>query len=223
MKQRFLSFWLLLLAIGITTVVLNSCNGDEPKIDDPKTTDAGVVINGVRWATRNVDMPNTFAESFASSGMFYQWGRNIGWSSADPIINSNGDTEWDNSYYTGETWIRANDPCPQGWRVPTREEIQTLGDTDNVSSEWVTLKGVDGRTFTDRNTTGNIIFLPAVGLRSLTIGALNHMGTGGYYWNSTFGGTSSDFGLYFDSGSVLAGSGSLNVRAGGFSVRCVSE
>jgi hypothetical protein len=39
-------------------------------------TDLGVVINGVKWATRNVDAPGTFAESPQAAGMFYQWNRN---------------------------------------------------------------------------------------------------------------------------------------------------
>ena len=36
------------------------------------TTDEGVVINGVKWATRNVDEFRTFAENPESVGKFYQ-------------------------------------------------------------------------------------------------------------------------------------------------------
>jgi len=187
----------------------------------PIETDTGVVINGVRWATRNVDMPNTFAENPESLGMFYQWDRNIGWSSTDPMINSNGGTTWDSFAPTGSTWERANDPCPQGWRVPTREEIETLGNTANVSSQWTTVNGVNGRTFTDRNT-GNSIFLPAVGWRNSPRGALLVAGDDGVYWSSTFIGTANAWGLGFVRGSVSAGTVIL-IRAGGSSVRCVAE
>ena len=118
MKKQNFPFCLLLVIVA-TAVVFNSCNRDEAEKDDPKTTDAGVVINGIRWATCNVDMPGTFAENPESFGMFYQWGRSVGWSSTDPMINSNGGTEWDSDFYRGNTWTRANNPCPRGWRVPT--------------------------------------------------------------------------------------------------------
>ena len=38
----------------------------------------GVVINGVRWATRNVDKPGTFAANPEDAGMLYQWNRKVG-------------------------------------------------------------------------------------------------------------------------------------------------
>jgi len=60
----FFSFWLLFALLGTVTVVFNSCSkNDDPKTD-PLTSDAGVVINGVKWATRNVDKPGTFVRVF---------------------------------------------------------------------------------------------------------------------------------------------------------------
>ncbi len=41
-----------------------------------------VLINGVLWATRNVDAPGTFAASPESTGMFYQWNSRIAWSAS---------------------------------------------------------------------------------------------------------------------------------------------
>ena len=37
------------------------------------TCDEGVVINGVRWATRNVDVSGTFAQNPESAGGFFTW------------------------------------------------------------------------------------------------------------------------------------------------------
>ena len=34
------------------------------------STETGIVINGVRWATRNVDKPGTFASAPEKSGMW---------------------------------------------------------------------------------------------------------------------------------------------------------
>ena len=80
----------------------------------------GVVINGVRWATRNVDMPGTFAANPESAGMLFQWNRRQGWAATGNI------TGWDSTYAGGTEWARANDPCPPGWRVPTNEEFRLL-------------------------------------------------------------------------------------------------
>ena len=137
----------------------------------------GVEINGVVWATRNVDMPNTFAATPEDYGMLYQWNRNIGWSSTDPMINSNGGNVWDNTV-SGTTWEAANDPCSTGWRVPTISEIQSLVGAGSV---WTALNGVFGRLFGSGNNT---IFLPAAGYRHYN-GALFTTFEWGIYWSSS--------------------------------------
>ena len=147
------------------------------------TTDPGVVINGVKWATRNVDTPGTFAATPESAGMFYQWNRNIGWSNTDPMINSNGGTTWDTTTPTGTEWTPANDPSPTGWRVPTFGEILSLTNPEKVDNVWITQNGVSGRKFTDR-ANGNSLFLPAVGTRSLFGGSLYDHLTHGRYWSN---------------------------------------
>ena len=173
----------------------------------------GVVINGVRWATRNVDAPGTFAARPEDAGMFYQWNRRVGWSSTDPLVNSNGGTTWDNTYATGVEWGRINDPCPAGWRVPTREELESLVES---GSAWLRYNGIYGRVF---GVASNQLFLPAAGLR-FTTGELSNVGLWACYWSSTAHGTGSGWFLSFGSGSSTVVS---NSRINGFSVRCVSE
>jgi len=150
----------------------------------PIDNEEGVVINGIRWATRNVDMPGTFAAKPEDAGMFYQWNRKIGWSSTDPMINSSGGNTWDASSPTGDSWEKANDPSPLGYRVPTDAEFKTLFNTTFVTNVWTTENGVPGRRFTDI-ATNNSFFLPATGARINTDGTLNYVGTNGYYWSST--------------------------------------
>jgi uncharacterized protein (TIGR02145 family) len=209
---RFFGFWML-LAIGITTVVFNSCGKDEPEEMNP-TVDEGVVINGVKWATRNVAAPGTFAAKPEDPGMFYQWNRK----KASPVT---GDiTDWDATVPKGDQWEKANDPSPAGWRVATMEELRTLLDTENVSHEWITENGVNGRKFTDK-ATGNSIFLPAAGGRVNTDGTFNLTGWVGFYWSNTAGEFGSAYCLYFDSNKTVTWS-SYN-RAYGFAVRCVAE
>jgi len=175
-----------------------------------------VEINGVRWARRNVDMPGTFAPNIASSGMFYQWNRKIGWSPFNPLVNSNGGTEWNGALPAGNTWEKINDPCPQGWRIPTIGELVALS---NSSSEWRIVNGVLGRQF---GTVPNTIFLPAGGWRFHVTGALNGTGTLGSYWSSTVGNASNAWFFYFNISSVSAGDSMLHSTYG-MSVRCVAE
>ncbi len=125
--------------------------------------DSCVVINGVAWATRNVDLPGTFADS-ESAGKFYQWNRTTAWSTTDPLTGSNGETTWDITY-PDSVWNKEYDPSPEGYRVPTFDEIQRLVDYQKVSTEEIIQNGVKGVKFID-NFTGNSIFLPVIGTRS---------------------------------------------------------
>lgn len=187
------------------------------------TTDEGIVINGVKWATRNVDAPGTFAANSENAGMFYQWNRRVGWSvTAVPTFNSNGGTilDWDSSIPPGTTWEKANDPSPAGWRVPTSAEIQSLLDTDKVSTELTTQNGITGRKFTDLET-GSSLFFPAAGRRLYFDGALSSSGIFGYYWSSIQYDSTMAFCWSF--GTEMSMSCYERTRTGGFSVRAVSD
>ncbi|MCL2436186.1 MAG: hypothetical protein FWD09_08660 [Lentimicrobiaceae bacterium] len=173
-----------------------------------------VLINDVKWATCNVDMPGTFAAKPEDAGMFYQNNRRVGWSATDPMINSDGGTTWDNSYPGGDTWEKDNDPCPSGWRVPTQTELLSL---QNANSQWVTRNDVSGRIFGSNN---NSLFLPAAGCRAYDNGSCTHVGTHGYYWSSVVAGNSAYY-LAFSSMGIVAKNHAP--RTYGHSVRCVQE
>ena len=136
----------------------------------------GVVINGVRWATRNVGAPGTFASSPCDPGMFYQWNKGT---TNFLLYNDYNNTNYGYSDY----WLPANDPSPAGWHVPTISEIQALLDNSKVSNEWISVNGVNGRKFTD-NATGNSIFLSAAGYRGRDDGTLYYASSYGAYWIS---------------------------------------
>jgi uncharacterized protein (TIGR02145 family) len=174
-----------------------------------------VLINGVKWATRNVDVPGVFTANPEDTGMFYQWNCNIGWSAADPMINSSGKTSWKSSTDSiGTVWETANSVCPEGYRVPTYAEIQRLLASDN---KWTNLNGVNGRSF---GNGSNSIFLPAAGYRYDYNGTLNLAGSSGSYWSSSQNSNNHPCCLYF--GSSGAGS-HCDYRIYGQSVRCVRE
>jgi len=106
----------------------------------------GVVINGVRWATRNVASHGTFVDSLENYGAFFLRGG----------AGNNSINDWNAG--TELTPIKtANDPCPQGWRVPTWTELQTLR---TIPSRWTAVNSINGRQF---GRAPNTIFLPAAG------------------------------------------------------------
>jgi len=218
-KKGILNY--LLIAVFALSAAFTSCdknnddnnngngngNGNEPEKE-------WVEIGGAKWATRNVDKPGTFAAKPEDAGMFYQWNRKIGWSSTDPMTNSNGGTTWDSSRPTGDSWAKSNDPCPSGWRVPTKEEFESLLSS---GSTWDELNGVNGRFF---GSDTEKIFLPAAGRRSNLSGTLDYVGSQGVYWNSTVISSEGAHGLNFrsENASMYA----YDFR-NGILVRCVKE
>lgn len=178
----------------------------------------GVSINGVVWATRNVASPGTFAARPENPGMFYQWNRKKGWPATGDVAG------WNASNAYGDAWAPANDPCPEGWRLPTREEIGRLADS---GGEWTTVNGVSGYRFGSGNNT---VFFPSAGMRrhitdisgagdtdsvSTDPGTV---GTGGY-WSSS---TSSPAQAWFMIIASFGASQANSERRLGLPVRCVS-
>ena len=176
--------------------------------------DEGIIINGVKWATRNVSAPGTFAATPQDAGMFYQWNRRTAWPATGDV------TGWDSNIPAGDVWEKANDPSPAGWRVPTLAEIQTLFNTNKVKMEWI--DDIKGTKFTDK-TSDNSLFLPAAGSRAYNDGTLYIVGTYGMfgrYWSNTQHGSGGAYSLAFVSIGAEWGS---NGRIWGFSVRAVAE
>jgi len=178
--------------------------------------EGGVLINGVIWATCNVDKPGTFANKPEDVGMFYQWNRNIGWSTTE-LIDFNGGTTCDGTYSTAYIWEKSNNPCPSGWRVPTISDFTFLDGT-KVEYKWILEK--NGGEFKDINT-GNTLFLPAVGYRNGCDASFNGAGSYGYYWSNVSNNSSGAYALEFDSSNATYHFGWYKVS--GLSCRCVAE
>ena len=222
---KFLSFWLF-IALSTATVVFTSYSkgdaGSSQQATNSSTSEKGVVINGVRWATRNIAAPGTFAAKPEDAGKFYQWNRKKAWATTGDVMG------WDSSYSVSAPWPKVNDPSPAGWRIPTADDFEKLLDTDKVRNVWTTQNGVNGRKFTD-TITGNSIFLPAVGSRDGDNSTLDDAGARGLYW-------SCDMMCYDDEdddvicaaiiqffGSDNAENVLFNPLSSGLSIRAVSE
>jgi hypothetical protein len=188
----------LLIILPLIALLFTSCgtrSGNATQAENISSCDDGVVINGIRWATRNVDAPGTFVQNPEDAGMIFQWGRRKGWNLADEEKEG-----WHNYNSEDTEWYAENDPCPQGWRVPTIEDFNYLQD---ANSEWITQNGVTGRLF---GTAPNQIFLPATGW------------LGNSFWSSqTLVGEAATLWIYSDFVKVQVFWHQL-----GLSVRCVA-
>ena len=156
-------------------------------------TDEGVLINGIQWATRNVDMPGTFAETPESFGMLFQWNRKKAWNAVDKYVEG-----WDSSIPEGTKWYAENDPCPEGWRIPTRSELDQLR---SINSELASKNGVNGRLF---GIEPHQFFLPATGGRSGNSENLVGIGAFGFFWSNTRRDAINAMGFAFNNNYVLA-------------------
>jgi uncharacterized protein (TIGR02145 family) len=113
------------------------------------------------------------------------------------------------------------DPCPSGWRVPAHKDNSASAN----NSPW---KGYTGSSFTSGDTGAmsfgaNAVY-PAAGGRSYSRGSASNGGSYGYYWSASPYSSSAIYAahLIFNSGGGISVYYN-NVRANGFSVRCVRE
>jgi len=180
LKKHQLLGLIILIFTALPTTAFSQAKKQDNTTNKSSTLDAnskGVEINGVRWATRNVDTPGKFTANPEDAGRLYQWNNRVSWAVSGSI------TGWKRNTQTVTAWRKNSDPSPTGWRVPTYAEIYKLLDTSKVKTEWTTQNGVKGRKFTDK-ATGKSIFLPAAGCRQHTAGVLENVGSYGYYWGS---------------------------------------
>ncbi len=132
---------------------------------------------------------------------------------------------WDDTYkethvatdtISGDTvqWATANNVCPAGWRLPTKDELQSL---INSGYKWTTVNGVSGCVF---GSGDNAIFIPAVGYRSSFDGSLLNT-VSGYYWaKDQIGGANNH--LFIQDGGVTLGN--IQLKLGdALTLRCVKD
>jgi len=135
-------------------------------------------------------------------------------------------------WYNGSKTV--NDPCPDGWRVPTGVELQSIingGITSAVSIngsynslsgnrwQWVSTAS-PGYLVTPSGSSSPTLFLPAAGYRTYNNSAVSFVGTNGYYWGGSVNGPNASS-LNFSTSTVYPDNPTY--RAFGFSVRCVTE
>lgn len=205
------------------------------------------------WAPVNCgyeEVGEVNADSDHRLGKLYQWG--AGDSSLPYIYNDSPivarelyyDTPTPSSWYdnnivincnTYDKWNNNQGPCPDGWRLPTRNEFKTLCAETNGSNGWTSAGSYAGQNdiyagaeFFGANpdkSVGNGVFFPAGGLRYGSNGVSDDRGISGFYWSSTLREYQSlyrySYNLCFNTYNLFSNN-QTHDRACALSVRCVS-
>ncbi len=185
-----------------------------PDENHPHLVDLGLP-SGTKWGCCNVgaDKPEAY-------GGYFAWGETeekVVYNESTYKYYRNGSYVNIGSGISGTESDVAHVKWGGMWQMPSSYMIKEM--VENCTSEWTTLKGVNGRKFISKNN-GNSIFLPAAGGR--WDGDLLHAGEFGLYWSSSQypGYSEHAYNLWLDSGFVNWGPYS---RYSGRSVRPVAR
>ena len=200
-----------------------------------------IEIGGVKWATMNIG-----ASSVTDYGLYFQWGdikgytqkqvndgdKPFGWGDYKFLHSVNNGVNGPNygfTKYNITDGLKVLEPFDDaahmawlgGWRMPTAEEFQSLGNaTTSVWTSDYQGSGVKGLVCTDKTDSSKVLFFPACGYCAL--GGMYAVGYFGCYWSSSLG--SVGVAQYARNLRCLSGCVNWNVncnRCCGFPVRAV--
>lgn len=171
MKKNLFLVIALLLAMAVNCVYAQ--NPTKGKLGNHEWVDLGLP-SGTKWATCNVD-----ATSAEQAGKLYAWGETTT-KSAYTEANSLTDGKQMTDIAGDKTYDVATLKWGEGWRTPTKEEMNEL--LEYCNDKYVQRGGRWGREFTS-TINNQTIFLPATGSKEGTK-LIDYNGCG-VYWTST--------------------------------------
>lgn len=167
--------------------------------------------------------PNT--PSISINGAYYVYGTH------DPAAKApqNGEGKLPNYnkyfYANYDAWSdtsrTANDPCPAGYKVPSKDQL--TGITKNNTISRVGSWNVGINNYNSGIMFGSSLFLPASGLYENATNSTSYRNQTGYYWSSTGipgGYNQSSYLMAFNSGTLNTMDAGRNLP---FSVRCIEQ
>ncbi|MDR1861089.1 MAG: hypothetical protein LBR06_09250 [Bacteroidales bacterium] len=187
----------------IATVIANN-QGNVGLTAELIGTDFGRTI----WAVRNADEDNEFVGSPEHSGKLFQWNSYIAYEVAGVI--GSWDSSWEGGFGTPgifDTWQDAQNPCPEGWRVPTKDEATTLLSIGIGAT--VSFNSVDCYK---RTNNDHILYFPKTQYRNASGTVVSG---DSFYWTNASGDPDDTAAVAFNSALTDKD------RAFGLSVRCV--
>jgi uncharacterized protein (TIGR02145 family) len=211
------------------------------KINDilwaPVNVGATTLKVGQTWTDGN--------DGYQYTGDHFQWGRNIGFAPNATIkttttqVTDMDHIYTDSSFITKAHWftptepsglwgdtipydhVRAQGPCPEGWRVPTSAEWNAMKSvlTSRTGANW-------WYTFTNASKTITLYF-PYTGMRleNGTLSAYTQVSSlSGYYWTSTIASGLAYRAYFYGTNTMgdVATAGS-DVQGRGFAIRAVRD
>ncbi len=197
-------------------------NNQLEEINNKGVVDLGLP-SGTLWATCNLG-----AEKETDFGLFYQWGDTKGYNPDEGHDFNWNDYKWGASSNltkynsTDGKLVLDNEDDPVfvatngKFKLPTKEQLQEL--IDCTIHEWISIDGVNGMKFTNKNDETKYIFIPAAG--DCYGGSRYGVGSWGDVWSASRNesNTYSAWSMYFDAGDVYMRS---SYRCNGCSVRGV--